>query len=447
MPGLFSNYRIGQGGVNLVKSPLHLADDELTQAQNAELIEDEDIGGDGALTKRGGLAVLNGSALTGSVLGMHGLPVLTTYTRTMYAAKGTADTNTWMTSTNGSTWTNVTAPLRASDNDKYQDENNERDARRAATYKNLIIYPGNDYTQDTDNPEISFLDGTNYLKVQHIGVGPSGNGSPPFAITDILAANGKIYFAVHDPGGSGANIAGRVMQYDPVTGKTTQVLNPFGNNTGDVTGGAPSCMVWYQNQLWVGLNGSATTDAIGKIVRAHPDVDTTWTTDVSNLRSHISTMAVFKGDLYAGTQSSVSTGATITRRLSTGVAWATQVTSGGGAAGNGHYASMLVDGDTAIYCVEYWSGGTDIIHILRSTDGVTWSTDRDVDANDSIDTTNPQEPGQSLLYNSAFYFVFRSTTITATDGFIMERSSGGTYTKRNTSANLSGPLVTLVART
>ena len=441
MPGKISSYRTGMGGVNLTKGSFHAGDDELVSAQNAEIVEDEDIGGDGVLTKRGGLAVLNTSAMSADVLGIHLFPVLTTYTRTLYAAKGTEDTTTWMTTTNGTTWTDSTTFLRAADNDKFTDENNSRDARRIATYKQLIIYPGNSYTQDTDNPDLNFHDGTAGDLVSRINIGPSGNASPPFAITDILAANGKIYFAVHDPGGTGANIAGRVMQYDPITGKITQVLNAFGPGTGEVTGGAPSCMAWHQSQLFVGLNGSATTDAIGKVVRAYPDVDTSWTTDVSNLRSHISSLAEFEGNLYAGTQSSVSAGATITRRLASTAAWVTQVTSASGAGGSGHYASLFVYGGAA-YAVEYFNGTPDVISILRSTDGTTWNVDRDVDANDG---SADELPGQMVEYNNDLYVGFRSLTITGITGFVMRRSSG-TWTKVVTD-NLNGQLAVLVVRT
>lgn len=65
-----TNYQPGSGGVNLVKSPLQLADNELTKAQNAEYNPDVDGGGQGALTKRGGLQKLFSSALNGAVYGM-----------------------------------------------------------------------------------------------------------------------------------------------------------------------------------------------------------------------------------------------------------------------------------------------------------------------------------------------------------------------------------------
>lgn len=436
------NYGIGAGGVNLVKNPLQLDPSEGTQFQNAEWVRDSARGGDGALSKRGGLAALT-SALAGSILGLLPVGLKTTYTRTLYAARGTEDSNTFMRSTNGTSWTDTSSPLAPADSDKFTDANGTRDARRIASFKNFLVYPGNGYTKGTDKPTIVLWDGTDALTVTTIGFGPSATAdTPAYAITDFLVANGKIYIAIHDPGGSGANLAGRVLSVDLITGEVSQVASSFGNGTGEMTGGYPSCLAWYQGKLWVGLNSNTTTDGNGKIVNCYPDIDTTWTADVSNLRQSISTLCVFKGDLYAGTQSSVSNGATITQRSASTGTWTTRATSGGGAGGSGHYASMIVHG-SALYAVEYFSGGTDILHIVTSSDGTSWSTSRDVDANDSP-ADPPQFPSGIQEYDSKLYVVFRATTASATDGFIMQLSSG-TWTKVATD-NFGGPLAVLVER-
>lgn len=439
--GKLNVFKLGTGGINLVKDPLHLSDDEVAQAQNAEIQSDVNVGGEGALTKRGGLAVLNSAALAGAVYGMVGIPILTTYTRTLYVARGTATSDTFATTTTGSNYTLSASALAWAVQTKWSDENADRDAHRGAAFKTFIIYPGNNYTKNTDNPEIAIWDSTTAQLVERIQIGPSGNGSPPYAITDMITANGKVYFGVHDPGGTGANIAGRVMVYDPITGSVTQVLAAFGPGTNEITGGAPSALAWYQGQLFVGLNGSLTTNGIGKIVRAYVDVDTTWTTDVSNLTSHIATLGVFKGDLFAGSMSSATTGASIYRRTSSTAAWTAVATDAGGAGGSGHYASLVVYNDE-IYAAEYHST-TPIIHIVKSTDGTTWSTARDVDSLDGGVAGNL--PGNSGTYGADLFFVFRSTTATATDGFVM-RLSSGTWTKAST-ANYNGGLLTLVSRT
>lgn len=67
-----NNYNLGNGGVNIVKNPTQLADNELTSSKNAEYQPDAGTGGEGAITKRGGLAKLFSGALGGAVLGMIG---------------------------------------------------------------------------------------------------------------------------------------------------------------------------------------------------------------------------------------------------------------------------------------------------------------------------------------------------------------------------------------
>lgn len=443
MAGKLNLFRLGQGGVNLVKDPLHLSDDEVTQAQNAEIQSDVNTGGEGGLTKRAGLAVLNSSALAGSILGMWGLPILTTYTRTLYAARGSATANTFATTTNGTTFALTSTPLAGTLQTQWSDENAARDAHRFATFKNLILYPGNNYTKGTDNPEIDVYDGTTGQIVSRINIGPSGNGGPAYSITDMLVANGKVYIGVHDPGGTGVNIAGRVLVYDPVTGKIQQVMNAMGPGTGEVTGGAPSALAYYQGQLYVGLNGSTTTDGIGKVVRGYPDIGTTWTTDVSNLSGHIASIFPFKGDLYVGTMSSVSSVAKVYKRTSTTAAYTTVYSSS--FAGENSFMGNLITYVDELYATEYSGGGdTDavIIHIKKSTDGASWTTDRDVDATDSGVAGNI--PTNSLLFGSDLFISFRATTATGTNGFI-DRKSAGTWSKVDT-ANYNGQMVQLVQR-
>lgn len=435
------NYDIGGGGVQLVKNPLHLADNECTQLQNAELVLNEASGGAGAISKRGGLTPLNSGAMSGSVTGILPLQLLTTYTRTLAIAKGTEDSTTFVTTTDGTNLTNNTTMALASSFSTYTTENSARDARRMVSFRNFLVYAGNNFTQNTTNPEITVWDNTTATMVARIPVGPSSNGSPPYVITDMLTANGLIYIAVHDPGGSGANLCGRVLSLDLEAGVLKQIATAFGGGTNEMTGGAPSCLAFYQSQLWVGLNGSATTDGIGKIVRCYPGVDTVWTSDTAVLVSHVSSLCAFSGDLYAGTQSSVTTGAKIYKRTASTAAWTAVATSGGGAAGTGHYASIW-EHASALYAVEFHTT-TPIVHIVTSTDGTTWTTSRDVDANDG--GVAGTLPGSMITLGSDLLVVFRSITVAGNDGFLM-RLRSGTWSKLSTD-NFAGPLAVLVTRT
>lgn len=438
-----TNYLFGAGGVNLVKNPLELGDDEATQLQNAELILDQSTGGAGALSKRGGLPALNGTPLAGSVLGMLGLNLKTSYTRTLYAARGSEDANTFRKSTNGTAWTDTATPLIAAINSKFTDANGERDARRHVAFRNFIVYPYNTYTVGTDKPIFALFNGTDALQVTSVPFGPSATASTPaYAITDSIVANGKIYFAVHDPGGSAPSLAGRVMSLNLETGAVAQVASSFGNGTGEMTGGYPSCLCWYQNQLFVGLQGNTTTDGIGKVVRCYPDIDTAWSSDVANLSGFPCSMAIYAGDLYVGVQSSVSSNCKVYKRSVTAGTYAASFTSAAGAAGSAYCGSLIVYNDE-LYAVEYFSGATDVVHV-KKWDGSSWTTDRDVDSVDTVDATNPQQPAGAQVFSSALFIVFRSTAVGAADGFVM-RKSGGTWSKVDTD-NYSGPLVTLIER-
>lgn len=441
-----ANYNFGGGGVNLVKNPLQLADDEATQLQNAEFVPDQSRGGVAALSKRGGLAALT-SALAGAVLGFVSLPLQTTYTRTLYAALEGAAANTWKKTTNGTSWTDTSSPLRATTLDN-NDIGTHADAaaRRAVSYKTVVFYPGNAYTADyatpannTAVPLVSW-DGTNAVTVLSVPAGASSDGNYPFSITDMVLANGKVYFSVHDSPNSGApDMRGRVLEFNPATSVLKQVATAFGPGTSEVAGGCPSCLVWHQGQLFVGLDHGAGTDSIGKVVRCYPDIDATWTTDVTDLKGPPMSMAVFNGDLYVGLGGNATSVARVVKRAQGTGLYATsdsQVTSGV------HYYGALVVYGTDLYATVFSNGGTDFEYI-RKFDGTTWTTDRDITANDSAGVS--MDVGNALVFGSDLFVVFKATGPSQNDGFIMKKSSG-TWSKVVSAANLNGRLVTLTER-
>lgn len=423
------NYSFGVDGVNLVSDPLKMKDTEATQLQNAELLDDEQTGGRTALKMRGGFAALNGSAMSGSVVGGTGWPLKTTYTRTLYAARQTEDANTWKTSTDGTTWADTSTPAAGAADAKYADENNKRDARRMVAFRTYLLYPGNGYTQDTDPPIVVLWDGSASVTVTAVtapGSISNSSASPVFAIVDMFVAEGNLYLLTHEPGGTGPNNCGQVLSLNLDSGVLRQVATAFSGTSPEIGGGAPSCMAYYKGQLFVGLNGETTTDGIGKIVRCFPDVDTTWTADVSNLSGHVSSLCVFKGKLYAGTQSSASSAEKVYERSPTAGTWSA-VFTGAGSGGNAFVGSLYVY-DSALYAVQYHATAP-TIHIKRTTDGSSWATDRDVDDTDSGVADNL--PGQMATLGDDLYVIFSSTTATGTDGFILQRS-GGTWTKVDT---------------
>ncbi len=454
-------YGFGSEGVNLVTDPLKLKDTECTQLQNAEILNNEATAGLLALSSRGGLAPLNGSsAMSGSVIGIQGWPLLTTTTRTLYAALQTAENDstagdTWLSTTNGTSWTEVSTPTQAAVETKYADEGDNFAARRMLAYRESVLFPGNEYTQDTDDPEIIIFDGTNNFIIP-VRPGPSGNGNPAFAIVDMLMHSGRMYVAMHEPGGTAPDNAGRVLELDLDTGSIQQIATGMAatSSVPSVTGGAPACMTYYKGQLFVGLNHENTTADIGKIVRCVPGIATTWTTDVSNLDGSITSLGVYKGRLFACTKSSASETSRIYARSATAGTYSV-VHSGTGAGQNAYITSFHVHSGTgSAYAVEYDEGGDSdatIVHILVSTDGTTWSTSRDVDANDITGDSSvaTNKPGQMVSFNNGttddLYVAFRATSPTAADGFIM-RLSGGTWTKVVSGANIGGFMSVLTQR-
>ncbi len=446
MGGQINNYDFGGDGVNIVKDPLQMADGEASQLQNAELVPDQTRGGQGALSKRGGLIALT-SALAGSVLGMVSLPLQTTYTRTLLFGQGTADTGTMVKTQDGTTFTEITTPLRPTLNDaKYRDALAGQSSlnycnRRGASYKSHIYYMGDDYTVDSTNPPIVMWDGTNAVELFRIPVGQNGDGTEPTIITDMLAANGKVYIAVAERALSGAFHAGRVLEFNPLTNQLRQVANAVGQNTGDVTGhqANPTCLAWHMGRLWMGLHASNSGTAdVGAVYWCYPDVDTSWTADVTNLNGKPNTLVSFAGNLYVGTSISDTIG-TITKRNSATGAWADVDTQS-----NGHYM-MFMEFNSKLYCVRIFDSAADGVDIMESSDGSTWASVRDVYTEDS-GSVIVRPVGVNVLGSDLFY-AFESVTFNdaAADGFIM-RLRSGTWSKVYT-GNVNGPGVVLVERT
>lgn len=70
MAGKINVYQLGTGGVNLSKGPMQMGDNEVLSAQNAELVQDVEKGGEGSLSKRGGYLPVNAAVLANPVVEM-----------------------------------------------------------------------------------------------------------------------------------------------------------------------------------------------------------------------------------------------------------------------------------------------------------------------------------------------------------------------------------------
>lgn len=447
MGGQVNNYNFGGEGVNIVKDPLQMSEGEASQLQNAELVPDQTKGGDGSLSKRGGLLALT-SALAGSILGFVSLPLQTTFTRTLYCGLGTAAANTAVKTTDGTTWTAVSTLLRpAAQHSKHIVPHTGQTAlltcqRRGVSYQKQIYYSGDDYTVGTTAPPITMWDGTNAIQSFRVPTGQNSDGTPPTAVTDMLAANGKIYFAVVElAAGTSSFHAGRVMCFDPRTNTVSQVANAIGGQTGEVSddAGIPTCLAWYQGKLWMGLHPSNSGNAdVGSVYWCYPDVDATWTVDVTNLNGKPNSLIEFGGSLYVATSLSDGIG-TITKRLVTTGAWSDKDTKAAG-----EY-TQLQQFNSKLYAVRYFDDVADGVDIMESSDGASWASVRDIYATDAS-STKVRSTG-SIVFGTDLFYAFHPLTdpATGTDGFIM-RLRSGTWSKIY-SGNVSGPMMALVERT
>ena len=171
MAGKIAIYNLGQLGVDVVKSPVHIDDGAFTKAQNVQV---DPSGGIGGIRKRDGMARLNSAALAGSVTGMIGLPLQnqSLLTRWFYAPfddHGGVATGAWRRSSNGTTWSTVAvggspatpASIAVATLTTTATIGVPLASMPWTALGNVLYYPSNDYTAGTNDPPIRGFDGTN----------------------------------------------------------------------------------------------------------------------------------------------------------------------------------------------------------------------------------------------------------------------------------------------
>lgn len=453
MGGKVDNYAFGADGVNLVKNPLELLDSEATQLQNFELMPDQAKGGKPTLSKRGGIQVLT-SGLDGDVTGMIGLPLNTTYVRTLYVSRRTATSDTWYTSTDGTTFSLSSSALAAVDTAKNLATASypQPYSGRIVGFRNKLIYPGDDYTRDFGTPTngtappINLWNGTNAIELLELLPGPSSDGSAVHNIADMLVADGYVYISTFEPTSTTPNLRGRVLRLNLSTGQVEQIANAFGPGTNDTSGGAPGALCWFQGRLWVGLQNGVGTGGIGKVVWAYPGVSTSWTTDTAALSGPVYSLAEYKGQLYAGLDSTTGGGGSSARvmvRSNSAGTWSASKTDPGNSS-NGRFSNLIVF-NSELYAHLFSDAGTDDSDIWKF-DGTTWTKDRDLIDSGDLSSGSARYPLNAIEFNSALYFAFPATGASATDGFVLKRTAGGTWSLPVSSANINGHLGILVQR-
>lgn len=376
-------YNLGETGVNLTKSPIHVEDGELVAAQNAEFFLDE---GQGAIRKRAGLQRLNTSVLAGSVRGVIGVPLPGPGGRSVYAQRPGSP---WFrVTTNGTTWADTTE---------------------------FPTSPGSGGASYVDNP-INVARNT-AKQFFWTAIDGSGNalllgfdGIAQYEVLRIASATMRV-LCVHagDLVVCERSDAQRVWLVDPVNGSMTLIGSEF-------AGGAPGEEIFsacsYLGKVWIGTANAST----GKIYSARAGA-TAWTlerTAAANLHAY-SSMAVFGGKLYAGLSALAGTAAIIEERTVAGV-WSTTRTGGVSAERNAFdglavcnaelYAAYANPQSSAVFCE------------IHKYTGSAWSKDKDLQPSSIIGIHGVVVAGTTIFYN----------TFTTTGAKVWRKAPSGSFT-------------------
>lgn len=437
MGGKLNVYNLGDRGVVVDKSPIHSQDGELLQARNAQV---DSVGVLGGIRKRDGLAKLNVVALAGPVTGMLSLPLPDerSKTTTFLLALESGGSPTWKSSTDGVSWSDVTTPSRhvSSANAGIEPVGTQIPSWNTiiCSFNNKIYYPGNDYTGDTDSPNIHVWDGTTDAIITSIPDNPAAPGFRSKCVTSMIPYDDtRIVVCVADrlasPGRS------RVFLLDTVTGKLTQV----GRETDLFSGSIVNGVTLFQGKIWVG--GQNTSGGLAsKVFYARPE-DATWTLDFTEGTAHgyITGMAVFQGKLYVGFAADVGANGDVYQRDHLGT-WTEVFASDGIGAGN-NVSSLIVNATGTkmfAYRNKVSGGVAPLISIIETSNGTVWSTSYDISANLSNSYTRPGMP--FLDVNGNIYWPLASGSAASVGG-LLKRTSGGVWSVvLSALTNIRGPL-------
>lgn len=414
------DYEIGSQGVNIVATPLHTPDGGLLVAKNVEFIREFGIGG---LGTRRGIAKLPGSSvLAGDVNALVNAPFPLYSEVDLMVGLNAGETPSWKKSVDGTTYTNLTTGVIERTAGITKSPTNASSiflGQRAASFRNQFYFAGDNYVVDTSAPPLVNWNGTLSFEQFSIPNNPT-SGAVCKWISDLFVFNGFIYIAVYDPGGSAPNHKGRVMQYDPSNGELTLVGNAFGQGTGENAGGFPFCLTSYLGYLWAGTYGISGNNQ-GKVYRIQPGVDSTWTLDLTATlhNGYYMSLCQYRSELFAATDADSSGTSIIQKRTSVGV-WSTSFTAPNN---NVSYCGGMIVFNDLLFAAYYGPGVKSYIKVYN---GSAWTTDKDVGVDYAI-----KAPGAPFIYGGALYWPFlgSDSSGTNTTGFVLKRTTAGTWTK------------------
>lgn len=407
--GKIACFGLGEKGVNLVKSPLHLDDGELTSAQNAEFFRNR---GRGGIRKRSGLARFNASAL-GVIYRFLNIPLPATVTTTILAAVEGTGVETWVISTNGTSWAEATAPVRPSRATKHVGVNFTGVARKIASLDGRIYYPADDFTQypaaNHQAPPIRFYDGSSQGEVCQVPNNPSvGDTTNAYNVECMQTLNGTIYLTTYDGLSAGAQQCGRVFNLDVRTGTLNQIGPSFGDGAGDTNPGdvslRPFSIGWALGRLWLGMMNDSGSLVAAKIYSIRPGIDAAWTLEATLAANEpiVVSFAEYRGQMYAGCGAGALIGPRIYVRAAASGAWAQSDQTAKVNSTYGFYVGLVVYNDE-LYAGYFETGAKFIIRKLSAPGGA-WATDRDLNTLLGLFGS----VGDSIVVGSAVYYVVMS---------------------------------------
>lgn len=402
--GKITCFGLGEKGVNLVKSPLHLEDGELTNAQNAEFFRNQ---GRGGIRKRSGLARFNQSAL-GAIRRFLNVPLPATPTTTLLASVEGAATETWVISTDGgTTWAEATSPPRSFTYAKSTRVNYLGVGGRIASLDGRIYYPSDAFIQyptaSHQPPPIMFYDGSVSGEVCQVPNNPTVGAATNAKNVEAMATlNGTVYLTTYDGQSGTPRDCGRVFNLDVRTGTLNQIGPSFGDGTGDTDPGAglrPLSLGWCAGRLWVGMLNDSGSASGAKIYSIRPGIDEAWTLEHTGDASEVivTSMVEYQGLLYASFAALGAVVAKVKKRQQSDGLFVASDSQAKGVAGAAYYSGLVVHG--ADLYAGYTKTGTDAR--IRKFNGAAWSTDRDEPV--LLPTVH-----ESISVGGALYFVVNS---------------------------------------
>lgn len=285
MPGKTDIYNLGEKGVNRVKSPVHLADGELTTAQNAQIIP---YNAQKALAKRRGMTLLNvTTAAAGAILNFFRVSLVDPAPTDVDPTPSTASLLFYIPYSvsfstfhkfppdtpdlTSASWIDITEEFR---NPGYPSEQNR--IFRLPSTGSVVWYPSiangrtwEQYDATTDSTASAFsLPAT----------GP--NGSSVGSITSYCTDGSNIYVSVLYGGTGTPTAVYKCTQAGVVTqvGEWFRVSGTGAGSIRDDYAGGSTC--WWNGRLWtVGVNTNDYATFEATVYSIDPATESAWTLD------------------------------------------------------------------------------------------------------------------------------------------------------------------------